>query len=93
MALEEKSVTGELRSQLWKELATKPEIRIFSPEDGASHGCALPLKVFERSLFMLLKIMEFIFLRLLLAQVKGRPHQVRFMRWMCQMNGQQEWFV
>ena len=37
MALEEKSVTGELRSQLWKELATKPEIRIFSPEDGASH--------------------------------------------------------
>ena len=37
MALEEESVTGELRSQLWKELATKSEIRIFSPEDGASH--------------------------------------------------------
>ena len=37
MAQEENSVTGELRSQLWKELATKPEIRIFSPEDGASH--------------------------------------------------------
>ena len=44
MALEEKSVTGELRSQLWKELVTKPEIRIFSPEDGASHVLCFAIK-------------------------------------------------
>ena len=44
MALEEKSVTGELRSQLWKELATKPEIRIFSSEDGASHVLCFAIK-------------------------------------------------
>ena len=44
MALEEKSVTGELRSQLWKDLATKPEIRIFSPEDGASHVLCFAIK-------------------------------------------------
>ncbi len=44
MALEEKSVTGELRSQLLKELATKPEIRIFSPEDGASHVLCFAIK-------------------------------------------------
>ena len=44
MALEEKSVTGELRSQLWKEIATKPEIRIFSPEDGASHVLCFAIK-------------------------------------------------
>ena len=44
MSLEEKSVTGELRSQLWKELATKPEIRIFSPEDGASHVLCFAIK-------------------------------------------------
>ena len=44
MALEEKSVTEELRSQLWKELATKPEIRIFSPEDGASHVLCFAIK-------------------------------------------------
>ena len=44
MALEEKSVTGELRSPLWKELATKPEIRIFSPEDGASHVLCFAIK-------------------------------------------------
>ena len=44
MALEENSVTGELRSQLWKELATKPEIRIFSPEDGASHVLCFAIK-------------------------------------------------
>ncbi|MCP9466829.1 MAG: cysteine desulfurase [Candidatus Granulicatella sp. P6S_S16_bin.50.1] len=44
MALEEQSVTGELRSQLWKELATKPEIRIFSPEDGASHVLCFAIK-------------------------------------------------
>ena len=44
MALEEKSVTGELRSQLWNELATKPEIRIFSPEDGASHVLCFAIK-------------------------------------------------
>ena len=44
MALEEKSVTGELRSQLWKEFATKPEIRIFSPEDGASHVLCFAIK-------------------------------------------------
>ena len=44
MALEEESVTGELRSQLWKELATKSEIRIFSPEDGASHVLCFAIK-------------------------------------------------
>ena len=44
MALEEKSVTGELRSQLWKELATKSEIRIFCPEDGASHVLCFAIK-------------------------------------------------
>ena len=44
MALEEKSITGELRNQLWKELATKPEIRIFSPEDGASHVLCFAIK-------------------------------------------------
>ena len=44
MALEEESVTGELRSQLWKELATKSEIRIFSPEDGASHLLCFAIK-------------------------------------------------
>ena len=44
MSLEEKSVTGELRSQLWKELTTKPEIRIFSPEDGASHVLCFAIK-------------------------------------------------
>ena len=44
MAIEEKSVTGELRSQLWKELVTKPEIRIFSPEDGASHVLCFAIK-------------------------------------------------
>ena len=44
MALEEKSVTGELRSQLWKEIATKPEIRIFSPENGASHVLCFAIK-------------------------------------------------
>lgn len=44
MALEEKSLTGELRSQLWKELTTKPEIRIFSPEDGASHVLCFAIK-------------------------------------------------
>ena len=44
MALEENSVTGELRSQLWKELATKPGIRIFSPEDGASHVLCFAIK-------------------------------------------------
>ena len=44
MALEEKSVTSELRSQLWKELVTKPEIRIFSPEDGASHVLCFAIK-------------------------------------------------
>ena len=44
MALEEKSVTGELRNQLWNELATKPEIRIFSPEDGASHVLCFAIK-------------------------------------------------
>lgn len=44
MALEEKSVTGELRSQLWNELATKPEIRIFSPEEGASHVLCFAIK-------------------------------------------------
>ena len=44
MAIEEKSVTGDLRSKLWKELATKPEIRIFSPEDGASHVLCFAIK-------------------------------------------------
>ena len=44
MALEEESVTGELRSQLWKELVTKSEIRIFSPEDGASHVLCFAIK-------------------------------------------------
>lgn len=44
MALEEKSVTGDLRSKLWKELATKQEIRIFSPEDGASHVLCFAIK-------------------------------------------------
>ena len=44
MALEENSVTGDLRSKLWKELATKPEIRIFSPEDGASHVLCFAIK-------------------------------------------------
>ncbi|EEW37720.1 cysteine desulfurase [Granulicatella adiacens ATCC 49175] len=44
MTLEEKSVTGDLRSKLWKELATKPEIRIFSPEDGASHVLCFAIK-------------------------------------------------
>lgn len=44
MAQEENSVTGELRSQLWKELATRPEIRIFSPEDGASHVLCFAIK-------------------------------------------------
>jgi len=44
MALEEESITGELRSQLWKELATKSEIRIFSPEDGASHVLCFAIK-------------------------------------------------
>ena len=44
MALEEESVTGELRSQLWKELATKPKIHIFSPEDGASHVLCFAIK-------------------------------------------------
>lgn len=44
MVLEEKSVTGELHRQLWKELATKPEIRIFSPEDGASHVLCFAIK-------------------------------------------------
>ena len=44
MALEEKSVTGELRSQLWKEIATKPEIRIFSPENGAPHVLCFAIK-------------------------------------------------
>ena len=44
MALEEESVTGELRHQLWKELATKSDIRIFSPEDGASHVLCFAIK-------------------------------------------------
>ena len=44
MALEEESVTGELSSQLWKELETKPEISIFSPEDGASHVLCFAIK-------------------------------------------------
>ncbi|MGY3707591.1 cysteine desulfurase family protein [Granulicatella adiacens] len=44
MAQEEKSVTGDLRSKLWKELATKTEIRIFSPEDGASHVLCFAIK-------------------------------------------------
>ena len=44
MALEEKLVTGELRNQLWNELTTKPEIRIFSPEKGASHILCFAIK-------------------------------------------------
>lgn len=44
MTLEEKSITGELRQQLWQELATKPEIRIFSPEEGASHVLCFAIK-------------------------------------------------
>ena len=44
MALEEESVTGKLRHQLWQELATKPEIRIFSPEEGASHILCFAIK-------------------------------------------------
>ena len=44
MALDENSVTGDLRSKLWQELATKPEIRIFSPEDGASHVLCFAIK-------------------------------------------------
>ena len=44
MALEEKSVTGELRNQLWNELVQKPEIRIFSPEEGASHILCFAIK-------------------------------------------------
>lgn len=44
MAQEENSVTGDLRSKLWKELATKQEIRIFSPEDGASHVLCFAIK-------------------------------------------------
>ena len=44
LALEEKLLTGELRNQLWKELATKPEIRIFSPEEGASHVLCFAIK-------------------------------------------------
>lgn len=44
MALEEKSITGELRHLLWQELATKPEIRIFSPEEGASHVLCFAIK-------------------------------------------------
>ena len=44
MTLEEKSVTSELRGQLWKEIATKSEIRIFSPEDGASHVLCFAIK-------------------------------------------------
>ena len=44
MGLEEKSVTGELRNQLWNELAQKPEIWIFSPEEGASHILCFAIK-------------------------------------------------
>ena len=44
MALEEKSITGELRNQLWNELVQKPEIRIFSPEEGASHILCFAIK-------------------------------------------------
>ena len=44
MALEEKSVTGELRNQLWNELVQKPGIRIFSPEEGASHVLCFAIK-------------------------------------------------
>ena len=44
MALEEKSVTGELRNQLWNELIQKPGIRIFSPEEGASHILCFAIK-------------------------------------------------
>ena len=43
-ALEEKSLTGELRNQLWNELTKKPEIRIFSPEEGASHILCFAIK-------------------------------------------------
>ena len=44
MSLEEKSVTGELRNQLWNELVQKPEIRIFSPKEGASHILCFAIK-------------------------------------------------
>ena len=44
MALEEKSITGELRNQLWNELVQKPGIRIFSPEEGASHILCFAIK-------------------------------------------------
>ena len=44
MALEEKSITGELRNQLWNELVQKTEIRIFSPEEGASHILCFAIK-------------------------------------------------
>ena len=44
LALEEKSLTGELRNQLWNELTKKPEIRIFSPEEGASHILCFAIK-------------------------------------------------
>ena len=44
MALEEKSVTGELRNQLWNELVQKSGIRIFSPEEGASHILCFAIK-------------------------------------------------
>ena len=44
LALEEKSLTGEHRNQLWNELTKKPEIRIFSPEEGASHILCFAIK-------------------------------------------------
>ena len=44
MALEEKSITGELRNQLWNELVQKTGIRIFSPEEGASHILCFAIK-------------------------------------------------
>ena len=44
MALEEKSITGELRNQLWNELVQKTGIRIFSPEEGASHVLCFAIK-------------------------------------------------
>ena len=44
MALEEKSVMGELRNQLWEELSKKTEIRIFSPEEGAPHVLCFAIK-------------------------------------------------
>ena len=44
MSLEEKSVTGELRNQLWNELVQKSGIRIFSPEEGASHILCFAIK-------------------------------------------------